>query len=557
MNGDISVEIGSALPYAVDSLLKLFGRDALSVASRNRLTNRVRLSLQEASTIQAVGMSRPVPIDTLYQPTRLRTEHFHRQKVFSVKQALSLSENLVIWGDPGSGKSVFLKYAYLTLIKQESDIPLLFQLRKPDSIEDLQTLISDIKDSSKSRSKPRSIKLLIDGYDEIPLEDRRKVSEILRQFNALNCGSFLMTCRTYYELVDIVSRQLWIEPFSSDDALKYVTTLLRTFESKADPKLLLKELKERNFGDFLESPLMLTLVCILKTSALPQLPRNTLGLIRRAIDTLTLRWDQSRGIAREGIYSVDGEERVQCLMRIAFAFRQPIGPEGKALECTREHMELNHRRDVNPHNFLIETAQWYGLFVPVSDAQWVFTHRTIHDFLAARHWVETGRFSSNILGNLDWNSRTSYAACLSPDATFVICQSLEKSGEFTVFLECISNAAPFNSKDVALALIKRFNSSFLSAYTGHTRDGKSIKVIARSNILAAGSDGLVSDLYRISGESPPSPGRDILYVLSKFEVEKRNLTNTLEYKGLKSGLMLHLFFGHDVKNSSEQTLVDS
>ena len=37
MSGDVSIELGSAIPYAVDRILALFGKDALSASARERI----------------------------------------------------------------------------------------------------------------------------------------------------------------------------------------------------------------------------------------------------------------------------------------------------------------------------------------------------------------------------------------------------------------------------------------------------------------------------------------------------------------------------------------
>jgi hypothetical protein len=56
-----------------------------------------------------------------------------------------------------------------------------------------------------------------------------------------------------------------------------------------------------------------------------------------------------------------------------------------------------------------------GVLVPAEYQRWQFVHRTIHDYLAARYWVESGEFSISPVR--DWNTRASYAACLLPDAS--------------------------------------------------------------------------------------------------------------------------------------------
>ena len=92
---------------------------------------------------------------------------------------------------------------------------------------------------------------------------------------------------------------------------------------------------------------MLALVCILKTGPLPRLPQNSIGLIRRALDPLTFRWDEQKGIARVGEMPLDGEERIRCLMRIAFRFGKPYGPESVAFAAAQEHLRFIQRSDVS------------------------------------------------------------------------------------------------------------------------------------------------------------------------------------------------------------------
>jgi hypothetical protein len=71
MNGDVSFDLGSALPYLEQRILGLFGKDSASIERRNRLKNMIRLSSEQAGHVQCVGMHTPIPIGQIYQPTRL------------------------------------------------------------------------------------------------------------------------------------------------------------------------------------------------------------------------------------------------------------------------------------------------------------------------------------------------------------------------------------------------------------------------------------------------------------------------------------------------------
>jgi hypothetical protein len=188
---------------------------------------------------------------------------------------------------------------------------------------------------------------------------------------------------------------------------------------------------------------------------MPTLPKSTIGLIRRAVDTLTFRWDEAKKISRESRYDLDGEDRMRCLLRIAFSMKKLIEPEHVILAAAREQLRLFQRPDVSVDRLLEELAQWYGLLVPVEDGQWSFVHRTIHDYLAARFWVETEGFDPKDVQ--EWNSRAAYAACLTGDATRSMINALERSSETSAFSECLANNAAFDVAMVAEAVVDHFH----------------------------------------------------------------------------------------------------
>jgi hypothetical protein len=108
---------------------------------------------------------------------------------------------------------------------------------------------------------------------------------------------------------------------------------------------------------------------------------------------------------------------------------------------------------VDPREVLLETAQFFGIFVP-SEEGWEFVHKTLHDYLAAQFWVETGGFAS--ASSLEWNARTAYAACLTQDATPVMERALSAPGGIEAFVEILSNAPIFDHKRIANALINYY-----------------------------------------------------------------------------------------------------
>jgi hypothetical protein len=108
---------------------------------------------------------------------------------------------------------------------------------------------------------------------------------------------------------------------------------------------------------------------------------------------------------------------------------------------------------VDPRTALLEIARFYGILVPAEDG-YEFVHRTIHDFLAAKQWVESGDFAKQY--NFDWNARTGYAACFIGDATPVLKKALESSHGLPAVIEIIGNYAAFDYPTIAEAVVKYF-----------------------------------------------------------------------------------------------------
>lgn len=520
MNGDISIDLGSAVPYAVESVLSLFGKDALSRAANERLQKRIRLSLAEATKVQCIGMDKPIPLAQIYQPTRLRQGQFDVTSPSIAESDVTNVGNIVIFGRPGAGKTTLMRFLLMKLLHEKHTVPLLFTLRSQEALEDLFAFVEDLSDAKVVATKRERVVLLVDGYDEIDFKTREKVSHILRQFSSLDRGNFILTCRLYYTIVDLTANYYYIEPFTPSNAKSFAAAFFEAYGARYDVDELVVELTERGFGDFLTSPLMLALVCILKTGPLPNLPRNTVGLIRRALDTLTFRWDEAKGISRTGDIPLDGEERIRCLMRIAYHFKQPSGSEAIVFMLTERHLKILQRTDVSVPKLLEEIAQWYGVFVPISDGQWAFVHRTLHDFLAARYWVESGGFSDVAITNTGWNTRTAYAACLIPDATRCLVKSLIQAPELHVLVECLANNAPFDPDEVAKALVKCFGIKRFRTNVQFEKTEKEVRVVFYQDFFRLVTDEFLSALVH-AGAYDRTEAHDIVYSLALSEEKRR------------------------------------
>lgn len=521
MSDGVSLDLGSALLYLEDKVRTAVGYDHASLEFRSIVDRHLARAIHDAAGVQIIGMDRPVSILDIYQSTVLT--YPYRDESTTVARLVSSRRNAVVFGGPGRGKTVLLHHTFATLAKNVDAVPLLFTLRWPSATADLKRFVEFLaKGKSPRRSTP--VVLLVDGLDEVLPEDRAVVAEALRDFTALERGSFLLTCRSFYHVDDVKAQHLEIAPFTRGDSRGFITAFSRCYGVLIDADALLAELDRHHFEDFASHPLMLAMICILKSGPMPELPRTPLRLIQRAINTLTLRWDDAKGVQRHTRLPVDGEDRVRCMMTVAFAMRDLVDSAALVERAAAVFLKLLHRDQISPSALLLEIAQWYGILVPASEMQWTFVHRSIHDYLAARYWVESGRYEPSAVEV--WNSRAAYAACLSPNATKSIVNALIHSNDFGPIAECFYNNALFEVNDVAFALGEWF-ARVAGAFKITPRKGFD-DVQTENDFFGIVQPDLLEALVRLAA-TKRTRARDALlaFSLAELAVRKRTLPPSL------------------------------
>ncbi len=335
--GEFLIDLGSTIPYFVDRFLELVGKDLETVELRRWFEETQRIGFQESSFVMAVGMHTPVPLEEIYQPTRIvfqgqsltiylpaggrRNIRLPENAVFPPERFLSLHTNAVIYAGPGWGKTTFLHYLFLKTWRERTAIPVLFTLRRPAGLADFRRFI-EVVHRLKKRKEHLQFLLLVDGYDEVSDDDRKFVSNALLRYGASGLGQYLLTCRDFYDVYDLTVPHARIKEFDTADQERYVEAFMKAYDAQVPATDLLNDLKGRGLADVLKHPLLLALVCIVKTGKMQLHSRSVLGLIERAIETLSFRWDEGKGVERESRTPLDGRDRINCLKRIAFNTRE-------------------------------------------------------------------------------------------------------------------------------------------------------------------------------------------------------------------------------------------
>jgi hypothetical protein len=478
---ELYTNVTAALSCAEEKFLQLFGGDNEGEQLADWFNRLQATALTQTTSVQCLGMRNPLPFDSIYQPTRiivasdeeyssagssfawgdrvsrsiLRGRAFN-EKSITIDEFLQRDQDAVIFSGPGWGKTTFLHHIFRKTVKKDDLLPILITLRRPNAVDDLEKYVRVCSRIQKKQHRACTL-LLVDGYDEVSSDQRRRVSEALLQYQARRAGKFYLTCREYYQISQLSAPEVRLEAFTRDDQVRFVRAFLSTFGViRQDAGVVVTQLEERGFAEFLSHPLLLTLACIVKTSSTSAQPRSGLRLLQRALDVLCFQWDEQKNIDRQSSTPLDGRDRVTILKNIAFTAKSPYVLRHRAEETARKQLALSGMDKVDPQQALMEIARFYGILVPVEDG-YEFVHRTIQDFLAAQLWVEAGEFAKEV--KHEWNARTGYAACLVRDATEVLKQALAAPDGLPTVTEIIGNSASFDLRAIADALIKYFSAN--------------------------------------------------------------------------------------------------
>ena len=159
-------------------------------------------------------------------------------------------DKVVITGLAGSGKSVFLKYSFRTVINEgHSYYPVFFELRSLNSLSfKTGSLVSEMFQSIRSCCdsftraqfnhglKSGAFYFLLDGFDELKHEIREQVSSEIKALarNHKKCA-LLVTSRPSDEFVSWEGfSEAKLQPFDLEKAVEYISKLRFDEEKKND-----------------------------------------------------------------------------------------------------------------------------------------------------------------------------------------------------------------------------------------------------------------------------------------------------------------------------------
>ncbi len=413
-----------------------------------------------------------VDIDLSLSQTRMRGSKEQPDRSYKVSDLSKITENIVLLGDAGAGKTTTVKKLILDILHQsgsynqpeKANIPILIKLRNFDQDDNLVQSILRVcglhidyksNDISPLTKKEYEFGLLmtilnnveatvfIDGLDEAPqvalvsiLQDLERM--LLRSTEA----KIIITCRSAnfrYNLNKAIILEL--TPLTDDQIQQFASKWL----GEERGKMFLNEIRKSPYAGTEVRPLTLAHLCAIyeRKGEIPKQPK----LIYKTIVRLLLTdWDEQRRIKRGSAYeNFTTDQKEEFLEAIAFDMYSS-GIRGVfAHDKLREFYVKNHQRYGLPagHEEAVarEIESHTGLIAELGYSEYQFTHLVLQEYLTAQYLLK--------LPALPWEPNI----ILSMPEPFAIAVSLS-SNPNAYFIE------------IARSLIQNIRSSQLEQFAG-------------------------------------------------------------------------------------------
>lgn len=376
-------------------------------------------------------------------------------KSIPILDLLTNNTGLVILGDPGSGKTTFLKYMALELaqkgtlflsekelLPKEIRLPILIPISAyANAISQKQGgclrldefIIKHLYDRGGDHSFEPLLKhalkhgmalIMLDGLDEI--SDYKLRNTVVRNFEDFfsndiqNGNKYLLTSRIigYREVRPSVSglAECTITDFDDEEIIVFVRKWTSEIAKKVSATPMISEKEaEREEADLLSAinntntpgvrklasnPLMLTILSLMKRQGLT-LPQRRADLYWNFIETFLLNWNRVRSLGSQNTNrDIDILETMKVLAPLAMWVYEKSGGRGliNRFELENELTRIyTDKGEANPEaaasHFLKDIHEHAGLIVERGKDQYGFIHLTFQEYLAAIALAQHGQES--------------------------------------------------------------------------------------------------------------------------------------------------------------------
>jgi hypothetical protein len=320
---------------------------------------------------------------------------------------------LMVLGDPGIGKSTFLRKVGLEALKgnkgsyQHSLTPVLLELKNFKENEiNIQALIEEefkicgfpnVEKNISNKLEKGELLILLDGLDEVPTANVNNVIEKIKDFVDRHYKNrFILSCRTAarthlqrftdIEIVEFDDQQIqsFIEHWFSSELDRKNETAKNCWE-------LLQKEEYKSAKELAHTPLLLTFLCLVYDEN-QSFPTNRSRLYQDALRILLEKWSAEKRLPNRGLVyenlSIEQEEIL--LSEIAyqnFVADKLFLEKREIVKQIKDHLKqnLNAPQHLDGEKVLKTIEIEQGILVERARDIYSFSHLTLQEYLTAQY----------------------------------------------------------------------------------------------------------------------------------------------------------------------------
>jgi nucleoside-triphosphatase THEP1 len=385
--------------------------------------------------LRVLGMSQPVNLDDIYtevqclQPDEIRNfesvtaleKNYRHNGSRTLTNQKSTRENgitianqyahLMILGQPGAGKSTFLRKIGLEALKGKSGqiqgeiIPVLLELKQFTTNKvDIYNIIEQefiscqlplAKEFTNQLLRRGKLLLLLDGLDEVPNKNFELVIDKIQEFvKEYKQNKFVISCRTAaYRQKFQNFKEFIIADFDDQQIQQFIKNWFYSQvdkQLKTDQKCWDKINTQEATKELARTPLLLTFLC-LEYDESQDLPKNRATLYGNALDILLRRWAAEKRLPYEPIYpQLDINSEKIMLAKIAydnFATDKLFFSQPEVLNQIQKVLDNNDNapKNLDVGKILDAITIEQGILVERARDVFSFSHLTLQEYLTAQY----------------------------------------------------------------------------------------------------------------------------------------------------------------------------
>ncbi|MBE9072526.1 NACHT domain-containing NTPase [Microcystis sp. LEGE 08355] len=385
--------------------------------------------------IKVLKMSKPMDLESIYVNVKClgnlvrdyydeNLENKYReskQRRFNIRDdgkkdgllLASQEQYLMVLGDPGIGKSTFLRKVGLEALKgkqgsyQHPLTPVLLELKNFKENEiNIQVLIEEefkicgfpnVEKSISNKLEKGELLILLDGLDEVPTANVNNVIEKIKDFvDRHHKNRFILSCRTAarthlrqftdIEIVEFDDQQIqsFIEHWFSSELDRKNETAKNCWE-------LLQKEEYKSAKELAHTPLLLTFLCLVYDKN-QSFPTNRSRLYQDALRILLETWSAEKRLPNRGLVyenlSIEQEEIL--LSEVAyqnFVADKLFLEKREIVKQIKDHLKqnLNAPQHLDGEKVLKTIEIEQGILVERARSVYSFSHLTLQEYLTAQY----------------------------------------------------------------------------------------------------------------------------------------------------------------------------